>query len=256
MRGRLGLALAALLTSASAGAFTPPPLTEQVTDTTGTLRAEDVPELAARLRLFRTETGFAIVVLLANLPEGENIDDAAYQTFNAWKVGAKGEDNGVLLMIAPNVRKIRIETGKGTGGQLTDLQANEIINRDIKPALRANDYRAGVLAGTDAIAHALAPEHPLAAAARREPPRDRVSEVPPARGFGQQAGGLCCTLLIVGIILFFRFRSGFGFWGGGGGGFGGWGGGGGFGGGGGSGGGGGYSGGGGESGGGGSSDSY
>src|SRR6185436_945485 len=87
--------------------------------------------------------------------EGETIDDIAYKTFNAWGVGQKGKDNGVLLVIAPNERKVRIETGLGVGGALTDLQSNDIIRQVIAPKLKDNRFFEAIDQGTNAIAEAL-----------------------------------------------------------------------------------------------------
>jgi len=61
---------------------------------------------------------------------GEPIEDIAYTTFNTWKIGQHGADNGVLLVLAPGDRRVRIETGKGVGGALTDLQANDISTEE------------------------------------------------------------------------------------------------------------------------------
>src|SRR4051794_1362119 len=134
--------LGAILTLAtSALAFKPPPLDGHVVDTAGKLSAEDIRYLDAKLAGYRRQTGFAIVAFITGSLDGENIDDAAYATFNAWKLGEKGKDNGVLLMIPPADRKVRIETGKGVGGEVTDLQSNDIIRQVIGPLLQQDRFR-------------------------------------------------------------------------------------------------------------------
>src|SRR5690606_3392153 len=81
--------------------------------------------------------GFAVVVYTVASLDGQSIDDVAYTAFNTWKIGSKEGDDGVLLVIAPKERATRIETGKGVGGALTDLESHH-INRDaIWPGLRA-----------------------------------------------------------------------------------------------------------------------
>src|ERR1700679_3844186 len=125
---RLVAALAALVALVAlafpAFAFTPPALHGHVVDTAGALTAEEVAALDAKLDAVRQRSGFAVVAFVVGSLEGEPIDDVAYTTFNTWRVGEKGLDNGVLLVVAPNERKTRIETGKGVGGAPTDLQSN------------------------------------------------------------------------------------------------------------------------------------
>ena len=87
--------------------------------------------------------------------EGEPIEDVGYQLIQTWKPGQKGKDNGVVLVIATGERRIRIETGKGVGGDLTDLQSNDIIRRRIAPLMRENRVHDAILAGVDGIAEAL-----------------------------------------------------------------------------------------------------
>ncbi|APR85908.1 methanol dehydrogenase [Minicystis rosea] len=161
--------LGAILTMAtSAFAFKPPPLNGHVMDTAGKLSQADIQYLDAKLSGYRQQTGFAIVAFIVGSLEGEPIDDVAYTTFNAWGVGEKGKDNGVLLVIAPNERKVRIETGKGVGGELTDLQSNDIIRQVIAPLLQQNRFREAIDEGTGAIAKALSGEAP------NSPARGRV----------------------------------------------------------------------------------
>jgi uncharacterized protein len=255
--GLLALALGALVAivfgALPALAFTPPPIDGHVTDTAGKLTAPQRQALNAKLDDVRQRAGYEIAVLLAGSLEGETIDDVAYATFNAWKLGQKGKDNGVLLVIAPSERRVRIETGKGVGGDLTDLQSNDIIRTNVAPHLQQNRFFEAVDEGTNAIVSTLTHGeiNPGPSKARRPPPPAHRS-----RGVGN-VGVIVFVVLLVVVNLFLRRRGGgwFFFWPGGGGG--GWGGGGGDGGGwGGGGGGGGFTGGGGESGGGGSSDEY
>ncbi len=153
----LAAALWALCAPTLAFAYTPPPIQGHVTDTAGKLTPGEVLALDAKLSRVRKETGNEIAVFLLPSLGSDTIEDVAYATFNAWKVGQKGADNGILLVIAPGDRKVRIEAGKGVGGALPDLKANEIIRSKIGPLLKQDRFREGIDQGTDAIAEALKP---------------------------------------------------------------------------------------------------
>jgi uncharacterized protein len=232
-----------LPSSRALAAFTPPPLRGHVVDTAGKLSDSEVRQLDARLDAVRQQTGFAVVAFVVGSLEGEPIEDVAYRTFNAWTVGEKGRDDGVLLVIAPAERRVRIETGKGVGGALTDLQSNDIIRQKIAPLLQQGRFYEAVDQGTTAIADALVKGTPDAGGKRPAP----AARLPDLVKVGLYAGLLLLVMLLA--IVSPRFRSVLWvivqmfFWSGGRGG-------------GGAGGGSGYQGGGGRSGGGGSSDSY
>src|SRR5262245_34495816 len=106
-----------------AKAYEPPSLDGYVVDTAGKLAPQDVDDLDRKLDEVRRTRSVEIVVFLVGSLNGEDIDDVAYDTFNRWGIGQKETDNGVLLLIAPNERRVRIETGRGVGGALTDLQS-------------------------------------------------------------------------------------------------------------------------------------
>jgi len=144
-----------LLLPRAAFAFVPPPIEGHVTDTAGKLSIADDAELERELAAVEASTGNEIAVLLCGSLEGETIEDVAYATFNTWKLGKAGADNGVLLVIAPNERRVRIETGKGVGGALTDLESSEIIRDQIAPLLKQEQFKEAISAGTGAIARAL-----------------------------------------------------------------------------------------------------
>ena len=250
-----------LLVAAPASAFTVPKQTDYVTDTAGLLSPAERTDLDNRLGDYERKTGNQIFVLVTPSLEGEAIEDVGYQLIQTWHPGQKGKDNGVVLVIATGERRIRIETGKGVGGELTDLQSNDIIRRRIAPLMRENRVHDAVLAGIDGITEALSG----AGTARRPSgaPRPADWQQPPIvlpRFFD-----LCFWGFILFVVVMLLLRAsrhprrrtywggppfiGGGGWGGGGGDRGGWGGG--------DGGGSGFGGGGGgEGGGGGSSDSY
>jgi uncharacterized protein len=255
----LGPLLCALLASSAATAYQPPLPQGWVTDTANKLSPEDRAFLNDRLKAFQDETGAQVFVFIPASLGGESIEDVAYGTFQTWKIGQKGKDNGVLLLWAPAERRVYIQTGKGVGGELPDVATFRIIQR-MKPYLQANQAREALQVGTDALMEAISGKAPQDALPRRPLGAHAPPVAPVGAGeFIGLLGGMFCPLLVVFFFIFLALRRRRGgsfpiFWGGGGGG-GGWGGGGG-GGGGGDGGGGFSGGGGGESGGGGSGDSY
>ena len=243
-----------LLLSPLALAFRVPEPQGYVTDLAGGISATDRADLDARLRAYDQSTGNQVVVFIPASLEGEPREDVSYQVFQNWRIGAKGKDNGVLLLWAPKERQVYIQTGKGVGGDLTDLQSNRIIREQMRPLLQAGKNAEALRVGTDAIMAALSGD-----SAATPPPSPAAAPVHLPRFFD-----LCFWGFIGFVVLVLLLRASRhprrrtywggpfigGGWGGGGGGGGDWGGGGG------GDGGGGFSGGGGETGGGGSGDSY
>jgi uncharacterized protein len=197
----VALTLLTLLAPRIAGAYTPPRLDGHVVDAAGKLSPEQRLRIDEKLDRLRRTSGFAIVVFLPASLEGQTIEDVAYDTFNAWGVGAKDRDDGVLLVVATAERRVRIETGKGVGGELTDLQSSEII-RGMAPLLRAERYYEAVDGATDAIARALAGEGAGATAQGKDARRPIPNGGGEALGPGDplRALGLAAILVLV-IVL-------------------------------------------------------
>jgi uncharacterized protein len=191
------LLLLGLFTRSALAAFEPPPLSGHVVDTAGKLRRDEVLDLDAKLEAIRRETGFEIVALVPRSLEGETIEDVAYTAFNTWRLGRKDLDNGVLLVIAPEDRRVRIETGKGVGGALTDLQSNDILHDTVGPLLRQERFHDAIDQGTQAIARALVAGAPGAA----RPPEH-------APGAGLVSIGIKVGLVLL-VILLAIFSPGF-----------------------------------------------
>lgn len=142
---------ATLLFVCNAFAFDIPPKPENgwyVLDTAGKISQPDINILNQKIENFNKTTRNEIGVLIVPTLNGTSIEDAAKDTFHSWGIGKAGLDNGILIMIATNDRKMRIETGKGAEGDITDVRAMEILS-DMKPYLRKNDYAGGI---TTAIA--------------------------------------------------------------------------------------------------------
>lgn len=147
-------ALAALLCVAALAAsadMAVPPLKARVTDITGTLSQQKVSQLEQRLAAFEAKKGTQIAVLMVPTTQPESIEQYAVRAFEQWKLGRKGIDDGALLVIAKNDRKLRIEVGYGLEGALTDAAAKRIISDHIVPHLKRGDFAAGVEAGVAQI---------------------------------------------------------------------------------------------------------
>ncbi|MFN3512955.1 MAG: TPM domain-containing protein [Phenylobacterium sp.] len=148
----LGLVLAAGLALA-APKF--PPLTGRVVDQANLLSPQAETQITERLASLEAQTGRqAVVVTLKDL-QGYPIEDYGYQLGRAWGIGDKDRDDGVLLIVAPAERAVRIEVGYGLEPILTDALSSLIIQEQILPAFRRGDMEAGVLAGTEAIVRQL-----------------------------------------------------------------------------------------------------
>jgi uncharacterized protein len=126
-----------------------PPLVSRVTDLTGTLSGEAVNRLETKLAAFETQKGSQIVVLIVPTTQPEEIEQYGIRVADAWKVGRKGVDDGAILLVAKNDRRVRIEVGTGLEGALPDAIANRIIDETIAPHFKLGDYDGGVEAGVD-----------------------------------------------------------------------------------------------------------
>lgn len=128
-----------------------PPLTSRVVDLAHALPESLSNQLATELKSHEERTGNQVAVLILSSLEGEPLEEFSHRVATTWKLGRKGTDNGVLLLIALNERKVRIEVGYGLEGTLTDVRSARIIRNDIVPRFRAGDIPGGVRAGTESI---------------------------------------------------------------------------------------------------------
>ena len=126
-----------------------PPLSGQVVDQTGTLSAGDIASLTQTLKDLETRKGSQVAVLIVPTTDGEAIEQYSLRVAEAWKIGRKKIDDGALLVIAKNDRRLRIEVGYGLEGALTDATTKRIIDEDITPKFKTGDFAGGVSAGTD-----------------------------------------------------------------------------------------------------------
>jgi uncharacterized protein len=132
--------------------FTVPPLSGPVVDQAGVLSAQAVDSLERALRALHDQGGSQINVLTVPSLEGLEIEQASIKVVDAWKLGGRKVDNGVLFFIAPKERKMRIEVGQGLEGQLTDVDSKRIIEDAVKPLYRSGDYSSGTIVGVYQIA--------------------------------------------------------------------------------------------------------
>lgn len=126
-----------------------PPLEARVTDLTGTLTAADQAALEQKLAEFEARKGAQIAVLLVATTAPEEIEQYSIRVVDAWKLGRSAPDDGALLLVAKDDRRLRIEVGRGLEGALTDLVANRIIDDVITPQFRRGDFAGGIAAGVD-----------------------------------------------------------------------------------------------------------
>ena len=145
--------VALLIFATAAIAQTFPPLTGRVVDQAHILKPEQVVDLTGKSEALEKQTGRQFVIATVNSLEGYPIDDYAYRLGRAWKIGDEKRDDGVLLLVAPNDRKVWIATGYGAGAFLTDAMSGVITREDILPHFKQNppDYGGGIEAGANAI---------------------------------------------------------------------------------------------------------
>ena len=144
--------LLAALTPAWAQDLLPvPPLSGRVIDQTGTLDATQRAALETKLAAFEQAQGTQMVVLMVPSTQPEDIAAYAFRVADQWKIGRREVGDGLLIVVAKNDRRIRIEVAKALEGAVPDLAARLIIDRTISPAFRAGNFAAGLDAGIDAL---------------------------------------------------------------------------------------------------------
>lgn len=146
------VALLIALFAMPAFAQTFPALTGRVVDAAKILSPEQVAAMDAKLQAQEVASGHQLVVATIPDLQGYPIEDYGYKLGRAWALGKKDTNDGAILLVAPNDRKVRIEVGYGLEPVLTDAYSGVIINTQILPHFKANDYPGGINAGIDAIA--------------------------------------------------------------------------------------------------------
>ena len=129
----------------------PPPPTAYFNDYAGLLPAADAQRLDAKLRQFAEQTSTQVVVAVFRSLPSPSLEDFTVRTAQSWRVGRKDWDNGAVLFVFVDDRKMRIETGYGLEGALPDQLAGRILDEQVRPRFRAGDWAGGLEAGIDGI---------------------------------------------------------------------------------------------------------
>ncbi len=157
--GRYGFGLLLLLFFTAAVALVSiPDLSHRVTDLTATLSPQQITALENKLAAFEAEKGSQIAVLIVPTTQPEDIAQFGIRVAEAWKIGRKKIDDGVILIVAKDDRKLRIEVGYGLEGAIPDAIAKRVISEIITPYLKAGDFAGGIDAGVSQLIKLIAGE--------------------------------------------------------------------------------------------------
>lgn len=159
-----------------------------VTDKTGTLTSTQLQALETKLSNFDKETSTQVVVWMVPTLDGGSLEETSFKIAEQNGIGQKGKNNGVLLFIAKDDRKLRIEVGYGLEGALTDALCSQIIRKEITPSFKKGNFYDGIIAGVDAIMKATKGEYTA----------DKKDEK------GIDGSSICC-IPIPALIFFFIF---------------------------------------------------
>ena len=209
---RYSLLSLALLAIPLFGEASVPKLTQWTTDLTGTLSENQIETITRRLKQFEDTTSNQIAVLIVPSLDGMDMADYAYQVASQNQIGTKQLNNGILVLIAKNDKKARIEIGAGLEGALPDATASYIVRNEMIPFFKEGDYFGGISAGVDAITKTTAGEYKIK---------------PEKKDQGKKFNGFSLIIIILFIVFSVLprrrrgiFFGGFGGFGPGGGGFG------------------------------------
>lgn len=155
----MGGGVGAVIPAAAQAAEVPvPALSGRIVDQAGVLSLEQRQALSRKLEAFEQAKGSQVAVLVVPTTGGEAIEDFATRVTDQWKLGRAGVDDGVLLLVAMQERRMRIQTGRGVQGTLTDALSKRIIAERMTPLFRAGDFAGGIAVGVDSILAAVSGE--------------------------------------------------------------------------------------------------
>ena len=189
--------LVALLVCWACAAFADvavPPLSGRVVDQTGTLSSGDIARLTQTLKNLEARKGSQVAVLIVPTTAPETIEQYSIRVAEAWKIGRKKIDDGALLVVAKEDRKLRIEVGYGLEGALNDVTAKRIIDEVVTPKFRSGDFAGGISAGVDRIIGVIDGE-PLPAPAPQQQSSDLLSHIDPLNPI------VLSGVVIIGVML-------------------------------------------------------
>jgi len=172
-----------------------PALTGRVVDQAGILDRATIDAITSQLAGYESATGNQVVVVTLPELKGYPIEDWGLALGRGWGIGQKGKNNGVVLIVAPNDRELRIEVGYGLEGDIPDATANTIIQQEIIPQFKRGDMKGGVRAGVNAI---------LAALGGKYTPTRPVSVAHSKSGFPFEAFKIFAFIFIAIVMLAVR----------------------------------------------------
>ncbi len=170
------LVVAAIGPASAADPIAFPKLTGRVVDQAGLLSTATKAEIERYLEGHENATKNQIVVVTLRSLEGRSIEEVGYRLGRHWGIGQKGEDNGVLLIVAPTERRVRIEVGYGLEGVLTDAISSNIVHAVILPAFKRGDVDGGIREGAVSIVEALGGQYAM----REQRPHSATPSLPSA----------------------------------------------------------------------------
>ncbi len=175
IKSKISVLLILIFLSGSAFALDVPVLKSRVTDNAGILSSTTESNINVYSAAVEEKTGAQIAVLTVKSLQGNTIEDYSMQLAESWKLGQEKQDNGVLLLVAMNEKKIRIEVGYGLEGTLTDIKSGYIIRSIMQPAFKAGNFDAGIAGAVEAIGGVIAGTVQITDAQARAPKQSRSS---------------------------------------------------------------------------------
>jgi uncharacterized protein len=172
-----------------------PPLTGRVVDKTATLSSSDVASLDRTLKDFEARKGSQVAVLIVPTTQPETIEQYSLRVAEAWKIGRRKIDDGAILVVAKDDRKLRIEVGYGLEGALTDVTSKRIIDEVITPKFRGGDFAGGISDGVSRILRVIDGEPLPAPPQRQQQNTGFLSDIDPFNPF------LIVAVIVVGGIF-------------------------------------------------------
>lgn len=217
MAAARSLAFALLIlvaSSAAVAAPTFPPLTGRVVDNAQLLSPQAEARLTDELAALEQKTGRQLVVATLPSLQGYEIEDYGYQLLRAWGIGRKGENDGVILIVAPNEKSVRVEVGYGLEPVLTDALSSVIIQRALLPAFREGRFEAGIVAGADALVKQLSlPDSEARTLVAQAAAQPRTKSPQPGSSLPLILGIVFVVLMLSGSLrVFGARRTGMGLW--------------------------------------------
>ena len=132
-------------------AYAVPPFNAHVTDLAGLLEPGDRARLENKLASYQRNNGPQMALLIVPTLDGDALEDVAFRVFNTWKLGKQGKDDGLLMLVVTEDRRVKIEVGDGLEGNITDVLSGRVIRNIVAPGFRERDYIGGLDRAFDAL---------------------------------------------------------------------------------------------------------